>query len=216
MDTKSERLKREKLKKEFRKFLKALAAPQTTIGYPDDKREGGRGPICRIKKTDFAEGFNRVIDLIFDWCVKDQKKLIFIGNGGSAAIASHQALDFFNKLKIRTQTFNDPSLLTCMTNDYGYENVFVKPIGVAAERGDVLVAISSSGKSKNILRAVRAAIQKECWIVTMSGFDADNPLRAMGDINFYVPSFSYGVVEASHSLYWDFILEMLIEKKNQK
>ncbi len=193
----------------FRKFLQTLSVPQATIGY----REKDTGPICRIKKrVNYAEGFNRAIDLIFDWCIKDQKKLIFIGNGGSAAIASHQALDFFNNLKIRTQTFNDPSLLTCLANDFGYEEVFAKPISMFAERGDILVAISSSGKSENILRAVEVAIQKECWIITMSGFGKYNPLKEMGDVNFYVPSESYIIVEASHSLYLDFILEMLIEK----
>lgn len=129
---------------------------------------------------------------------KRGNKVIIIGNGGSASIASHMATDFLKNIKIPALAFNDSSLLTCLSNDLGYENVFSAPIGMLANKGDILFAISSSGKSKNILNAVSQARKKGCFIVGLSGFSPRNPLRDMGDINFYLPSSSYGAVEITH------------------
>ena len=126
------------------------------------------------------------------------KKVIFIGNGGSAAIASHQAVDLWKNGGIRAIAFNDASLLTCVSNDLGYEYVFEKPIEMFADEDDLLIAISSSGRSPNILRAVERAKAKCCNVVTLSGFRPDNPLRSKGQFNFYVASDSYGFVEISH------------------
>lgn len=185
----------------FGGLLRVLMVPEIT------ERDG--------KKLEFSDGFLKTVSIIINQCLKERAKLIFIGNGGSAAIASHQAMDFFNNCNIKTLTFNDPVLLTCMANDFGYENVFSRPIAVKAEKGDILVAISSSGKSQNILNAVQAAKERGCHIITMSGFGPDNPLRKEGDINFYVVSDSYRFVEATHYVYWDFILELLIDLKKQ-
>jgi D-sedoheptulose 7-phosphate isomerase len=126
------------------------------------------------------------------------RKLIFVGNGGSAAIASHMAVDYSKNGGIRALAFNDASFLTCLGNDLGYENVFAKQIELHAAAGDLLVAISSSGRSPNIINAVEVARDRDCQIVTLSGFAADNPLRRLGAYNLYVPSPSYGFVEISH------------------
>lgn len=123
---------------------------------------------------------------------------MFIGNGGSASIASHMAIDFWKNSGIKAVSFNDSSQLTCLSNDFGYEYVFEKPIEMFAENGDVLIAISSSGRSRNILRGVKAARRKRCRIITMSGFKKNNPLRKIGDLNYYAPSDSYGFVEIIH------------------
>lgn len=139
-------------------------------------------------------------------------KLIFIGNGGSASIASHMATDFLKNAGIPAIAFNDASLITCLSNDLGYENVFKKPVELLAGKGDLLVAISSSGRSANILQATQAAKVKSCFIITLSGFDSDNPLRVMGDINFYVKSGSYGHVEIAHLTICHCLLDMIIEK----
>ena len=125
-------------------------------------------------------------------------KLGFIGNGGSAGIASHMAIDYSKNGNIRSQAFNDPSALTCLGNDLGYENVFAKQIEFHARPGDLLVAISSSGNSQNILNGVAQARETGCKVVTLSGFAEDNRLRDLGDINFYVPSREYGFVEITH------------------
>lgn len=125
-------------------------------------------------------------------------KIMFIGNGGSAGIASHQAIDYSKNGNMRSTAFNDGAALTCLGNDLGYENVFAKQIDLHAREGDLLMAISSSGKSPNILRAVETARSRSCNVYTFSGFSADNPLRKTGDLNFYVNSMEYGFVEISH------------------
>jgi D-sedoheptulose 7-phosphate isomerase len=125
-------------------------------------------------------------------------KIMFVGNGGSATIASHMGIDFSKNGQLRATAFNDAAYLTCLGNDLGYENVFAFQINDHADARDVLVAISSSGKSKSILNAVDAARRKGAAVITLSGFGDDNPLRKMGDLNFYVPSKEYGYVELLH------------------
>lgn len=138
------------------------------------------------------------------------KKIIFIGNGGSSSIASHMAIDFWKNGRIKAVSFNDPAQLTCLSNDYGYEHVFEKPIEFFCEEGDVLVAISSSGKSENIIKGVEAASARKIQSITMSGFNKDNPLRKMGSLNFYVPSDSYGFVEIIHGAICHSILDTIL------
>ena len=137
-------------------------------------------------------------------------RLFFVGNGGSAAIASHMATDWMKNGDFPTFSFNDGSLLTCITNDLGYENAFWLPIEMHGQIGDVLFAISSSGQSKNIIAAVEAARSKRMNVVTLSGFNASNPLRGMGQVNFYVPSDSYGTVEICHLAILHSILDEVI------
>ena len=97
-------------------------------------------------------------------------KLIFIGNGASQAISSHMSTDFWKTGGIRSAAFTDSSLLTCIGNDFGYDYVFEKPIEMFADTGDILVAISSSGRSQNILNGVNAARKRGCAVITLSGF----------------------------------------------
>jgi D-sedoheptulose 7-phosphate isomerase len=149
------------------------------------------------RRLDLAAGVDRSATLIVSQA-RQQKKVMFIGNGASAAISSHQAVDFWKTGGVRAMAFNDASLLTCLGNDFGYPFVFEKPIEMFADPGDVLIAISSSGRSENILRGARMARRRECRVISMSGFDQDNPLRQLGDVNFYVPSKSYGHVEVTH------------------
>jgi D-sedoheptulose 7-phosphate isomerase len=125
-------------------------------------------------------------------------KIIFIGNGGSAGIASHLAIDFSKNGGLRSLAFNDPSALTCLGNDLGYENVFAKQLDFHARPGDLLIAISSSGRSPNILGAVKMARTRDCKVTTFSGFTEENELRRTGDVNFYVRSREYGFVEIAH------------------
>jgi D-sedoheptulose 7-phosphate isomerase len=124
--------------------------------------------------------------------------LIFVGNGGSAGIASHLAIDYSKNGGLRALAFNDASALTCLGNDVGFDNVFAKQLDFHARPGDLLVAISSSGRSANILAAVDKARERGCGVVTYSGFGEDNDLRRTGDVNFYVRSRLYGFVEVAH------------------
>jgi D-sedoheptulose 7-phosphate isomerase len=125
-------------------------------------------------------------------------RIIFIGNGGSAAIASHLAIDFSKNGGLRSLALNDAAALTCLSNDFGYEHVFAKQLELHARPGDLLVAISSSGQSPSILNATIIARDRNCKVATFSGFNRDNELRQTGDINFYVRSSEYGFVEIAH------------------
>ena len=127
------------------------------------------------------------------------------GNGASASMASHFAADLFKNAGIRTQVFTDCACMTAISNDLGYDQVFSVPLARCARDTDMLVAISSSGRSANIRNAVMAARRRHAAVVTLSGFSADNPLRGMGDVNFYVPADTYGIVESCHAAilhYW--------------
>lgn len=137
-------------------------------------------------------------------------KIIFIGNGGSAAIASHMAIDYSKNGNLRAIALNDPASLTCLSNDIGFENAFAKQIEILGCSGDILVAISSSGTSQNILNAVAEARKKKIKVITLSGFGNDNHLRKKGEINFYVPSSQYGLVEISHLAICHCILDLSI------
>lgn len=165
------------------------------------------------KALDFYEGTEETAALIMKKGAAGNK-LIFIGNGASASISSHMATDFWKNGGIKAVAFNDIAGLTCISNDFGYEHVFEKPIEMFAEKGDMLIAISSSGRSENILRAVKAAKEKRCIIATLSGFNKDNSLRKLGYVNFYVPSTNYGHVEVVHHSICHCLVDMIIEKKN--
>jgi D-sedoheptulose 7-phosphate isomerase len=136
-------------------------------------------------------------------------KLIFVGNGGSAAIASHMATDYSKNGGVRALALNDASMLTCLGNDLGYDQVFAKQIELHARAGDLVIAISSSGRSPNILNAVDAATAAGCTIATMSGFTPDNPLRKRGEWNFFVASDRYGFVEIGHLTICHAVLDFL-------
>lgn len=153
------------------------------------------------------------LDQGIDWAVTTARKahdagnkLMFIGNGGSAGIAGHAANDFSKNGDLRALAFNDGAVLTCLANDYGYEHVFEKQIEWHARAGDMLIAISSSGRSANILRAVDAARKIGCQVLTLSGFRPDNPLRALGDVNIHVPLEEYVFVEITHQMMIDSVL----------
>lgn len=131
--------------------------------------------------------------------ISTKSNLYIIGNGGSAGIASHAANDFINMCDIKAITFHDISVLTCLTNDYGYENAFKILLEKFSKKNDVLISISSSGNSPNILNATKFFKKNHnAKVITLSGFNKSNKLRGLGDINFWIDSHSYGIVEIAH------------------
>ena len=130
----------------------------------------------------------------------DSGKVMVIGNGGSAAVASHMQNDLCKAVGVPALVFHETPLLTALTNDNGYHTAFSYPVSLWAQPADLLVAISSSGQSESILNAVREAVERECHVITLSGFKLDNPLRRLGDLNFHVPSSHYGSVEMAHHI----------------
>ncbi len=135
-----------------------------------------------------------------------------IGNGGSAGIASHFSNDLMKALQVPSQTFYDSNLLTCLANDIGYQNIFSYPLEQMLKPHDLLVAISSSGQSQNILNAAETAHLKEASLMTLTGFNASNPLRSMGDLNFWINRKDYGLVETAHF----FLLHTIIDSWNKQ
>jgi D-sedoheptulose 7-phosphate isomerase len=153
---------------------------------------------------DMAEAVNQIMALAHRTHAAGNK-LIFVGNGGSSAIAT----DYSKNGDVRAMALNDTSMLTCLGNDLGYDRVFAKQIELYARAEDLVIAISSSGRSANILNAVKAARSAKCAVVTLSGFTADNPLRGLGDINFFVASDRYGFVEIGHLTICHAILDFI-------
>jgi D-sedoheptulose 7-phosphate isomerase len=149
------------------------------------------------ERLTLAEGARRMLDAA-QRAKREKARVFFIGNGGSAGICSHMATDWMKNGGFSALAFNDGAALTCVGNDLGFEQVFAKPLQMHGREGDLLIAISSSGNSPNILRGVEAARAGRLQVVTLSGFKPDNKLRRLGDVNFYLPSERYGFVEIGH------------------
>ncbi len=130
---------------------------------------------------------------------KKRNTVYLIGNGASASMSSHTAADLAKNGKVRTEVFTDLSLITAIANDYGYEDVFAEPLRQRMCAGDILVAISSSGESSNILSAVQTATALGGFVVTLSAMRQNNILRESGGLNFYVPARTYGIAETCHA-----------------
>lgn len=142
------------------------------------------------------------------------RKIIIAGNGGSAAMASHVAVDFTKAAGIRAINFNEADLITCFANDYGYENWVAKALEAYGDPGDLVILISSSGSSANMINAASYAKQHGFPLVTLSGFDSDNPLRSLGDINLWLDSKSYNIVEMTHHIWLLSIVDYIISEAN--
>ena len=141
------------------------------------------------------------------------KKVILVGNGGSAAMASHVAVDFTKASGIRAVNFNEADLITCFANDYGYEHWVEKALEAYADQGDLVILISSSGESMNIIKGAEKAKSMGLNLVTFSGFLSDNPLLKLGDLNLWVNSSEYNIVEMTHHVWLVAIIDYLIETK---
>ena len=137
-----------------------------------------------------------------------KKKKIFVGNGASAAFANHMALDWSKNGGISSLSFADSALLSAVANDCGIEEMYSFPLSCHGNLGDMLIAISSSGNSPNIINAIKVARTKKMFVVSFSGLTPSNQIRYSGDLNFYVPAKTYGVVECAHQ----FLLHVWLDK----
>lgn len=146
--------------------------------------------------------------------LKDRPRVFFIGNGGSNAISSHMMEDFAKIYGSQTFSFTDAALITCFANDYGYENAVAEWLKIQFKAGDVLVAISSSGKSENIVNAARYA-SSIGNVITLTGFKENNELSTIGELNFHLSAENYGIVECFHQVILHVILDTLHAEKNK-
>ncbi|HSX38027.1 MAG TPA: SIS domain-containing protein [Chlamydiales bacterium] len=181
----------------FSKRFEELSSTIDSCSYSN-----GAGPLSE----------DQALDRFFAM-VSETKGIVYvIGNGGSAGIASHFSNDLMKALKIRSQTLYDSNIMTCLSNDIGYENVFSYPLDLLLKPEDLLVAISSSGKSPNILKAVDVARRRGVPVITLSGFLRDNPLNSAGQLNFWIDRCDYGLVEVAHF----FLLHTVIDLWHKK
>ena len=158
------------------------------------------------------EDFFKIIKILRQ-IKKNKKKVILVGNGGSAAMASHVSVDLTKLCKIRAVNFNEADLLTCFSNDYGYENWVQKALSFYADKGDLLICISSSGESKNIINGVKFGKKIGCKVITLTGFDKKNKVKKIGDINLWVESKNYNIIEMTHHVWLLSIVDYLAKSK---
>jgi len=164
-----------------------------------------------VKPQDnIIEKLQDVVSLLKKTKIKNKKTLIF-GNGGSAAISSHFSVDLTKNAKLRCVNFNEADLITCFSNDYGYEHWVEKAVEFYGDQGDLLIVISSSGSSQNMLNGIKAARKNKFEsIITLSGFESNNPLRNSGDINLWIDSKAYNFVENIHQLWLLAVVDLVI------
>lgn len=165
----------------------------------------------------FKPAFDRVhyqnLVAFHDLClqVRERKgKLMFAGNGASASIAAHGRVDFTKQGKVRGLDFNEPNLITCFANDFGYDNWIAKAVEHFADDNDAVVLISVSGRSPSVVNAAKYARERGLPVVSFTGSAADNPLRASSDISFWLESRAYNVVEAVHMMWLTTVVDMLV------
>tara|TARA_Y100001970_G_scaffold177506_1_gene216297 strand:+ start:12749 stop:13297 length:549 start_codon:yes stop_codon:yes gene_type:complete len=150
------------------------------------------------------------VDLILE-CKQKNGKVYVVGNGGSSSIASHVSVDFVKAAKIPSDTFNNTNLITCFANDYGHDNWVKEAIKGYTKINDILILISSSGTSKNILNAAEYCKNNKIPLITLSGFNANNPLAKLGNVNIHIPSDKYNFVEMAHHIILVSIVDILAE-----
>ena len=176
-----------------------------------------------LKKAEFTdregnslapqEAFARLTDLAIG-CREKQSFCYCIGNGASASMAAHFAADAGKNAALRTMVFTDPALLTAIGNDISYTEVYAEPLRRYCGKDDLLLAVSSSGNSPNIVAAVRTARECGAAILTFSAMRPDNSIRALGDINIWVPASSYGDAESAHAFLLHYWLDDLTSATN--
>lgn len=159
--------------------------------------------FAKINEQDIA----KFIEIILQ-AREDGRAVYFIGNGGSAATASH----FANDIQIGTRPTGKPfkvqsltdnvAILTAVGNDFGYDFIFVKQLEALLNDGDVVVAISASGNSPNVVKGIEYAKARNCITVGLTGFDGGR-LKEISEHNVHVPSHKgeYGPVEDLHMIF---------------
>ena len=181
-----------------KEFVKKYLEDFSTLVKPDEK---------------IIEKINTIKNILIETKKNNSKTMIF-GNGGSAAIASHVSVDLTKNANIRCTNYNEADLITCFSNDYGYDRWIEKTVDFYGDEKDVIILISSSGKSKNMLNACKAAKNKKMSkIITLTGHDKDNPLSKLGDINLWINSKAYNFVENVHQLWLLTLCDLIIGKR---
>ena len=143
---------------------------------------------------------------------KNGGKVIFVGNGASASLASHAATDLTKQGKIRAIALNDHNLITALSNDYGYERWVEKALSYYASNKDLLVLISVSGESQNLIKAVEFAKKNLISSLSLTGFKDTNKLKNLTDYSLWVDCKSYNIVESIHTIWITLVIDLIVGK----
>lgn len=149
---------------------------------------------------------------LIDECRNLGGRVYIVGNGGSSSIASHVSVDFVKAAGVPSDTFNNSNLITCFANDYGHDYWISEAIQAYTKENDMLILISSSGRSKNMVNAAKYCKENSIPLVTLSGFDSDNPLSKLGNINMHIASENYNFIEMSHHIILVSIVDVFAQK----
>ncbi len=171
-----------------------------------------KNSINTILSTITSKQLNDTIKLI-NITKKNNGKIFLAGNGGSSSIASHVSVDFAKVARVKSSTFNNSNLITCFANDYGYENWVTEAIKAYMNKKDMIILISSSGRSKNIINAAKYCKKNSIKLVTFSGFAKNNPLSKLGNVNFHVDSNQYNFIEMSHHIILVYLVDIFAKNK---
>ena len=142
------------------------------------------------------------IDQFYNLCkkIKKNNKILLFGNGAGAAIASHVASDFTNSSKIKALSFDNTAHLTCFANDYGFDNWIKKTLQHYHINGDLVILLSASGNSKNMLVAANYCNEKKIKFFSITGFKRNNKLNKLSKNSLWINSKSYNHVETIQQL----------------
>ena len=179
------------------------------INKPFDQYKNSINSVLSSIDEDQLDGSINIINKT----IKKRGRIYIVGNGGSSSIASHVSVDFAKVSKVPSSTFNNTNLITCFANDYGYENWVTEAIKAYMESKDMIILISSSGKSKNIVNAAKYCKKKSIDMITFSGFNKNNPLSKLGNVNFHVKSDQYNFIEMSHHIILVYLVDVFAKNK---
>jgi len=162
------------------------------------------GNLLLLVKEQNTEKFG-ICGNIFSNAIKDGNTIFWCGNGGSAAESSHLAVELIGRYKNNRRPLSslslnaDTSALTCIANDFGYEEIFARQLEGLAKKGDVLVVLSTSGKSENILKALRKAKQIGVTSIALLGKDGGDAVQ-IADHSIVVDSVETARIQEIHLL----------------
>lgn len=147
---------------------------------------------------------------------KNKSKIILIGNGGSAATAGHLLVDFTKQARIKAINFNEISLITAFANDYGFENYIYKALEFYAHKKDLVIFISVSGNSKNLVNGIKYCRKKNIKTISFTGSNKNNKLNKYSNIFLHIPSYAYNIVECMHLMYLTYLVDKIIGRSVYK
>lgn len=165
-----------------------------------------------LKGALFLSGVKKEHDAV-KTLIKKAHRIIFLGNGGSMSTCSHMAHDFLKVGKIKTLCPESSNLITCLANDYGVEDMWLEWLDIQREPDDLLIVVSSSGNSKNLVNAVKKMKWYSNPVVTITSQDSKNALNQLGDVNVHIPTYNFGVHEQYAGVFLHSILDDIVDER---